>query len=115
MNSYEEFRAAVFKMIDEVGPFYNSEKREVECRKLWERFGLQEYAERLYLLQRDDARGIAEAMGVDLDALEASGQLPDHFWEDVQSVIEHGFESWSEVVRTAIEHALSQGGIQLSD
>lgn len=89
------------------------EPKEVDV--LWESLEMQDVTDLLYNLQRDDARSAAEEIGFDLDALEKSGDLPEHFWEDVQKGVEAGLGCWSEVMQTAVEEALSAGGIERSD
>lgn len=119
IRSYEEFRE---KLADwgrlhlkrtETGVFMGEEAAE----ELWQRLGLEDYVERLYMLCRDDARGIAEnEMGVDLVGLEGSGDLPDEFWATVQKGVEAGLGGcWDEVMRTALEEALLRAGIPIGD
>ena len=109
IRSYEDFT-------EELLLWANVELREKldreEVRKLWEILGMHDLTERLYLLQKDDACGVAEEMGIDLNALEKGGKLPEHFWEDVQKGVESGLGCWSEVLQTALEEALSATGIE---
>ena len=113
MRDFEEFLEAIEALIDEQctdrPPFYwigdspVYPNREEGCRKVWDRLGLQDYVDRVYMLQRDDVRNTARnELGLDLDAID----LPEDFWHDVEKGIESGLSCWSEIVRTAIEEAL---------
>lgn len=118
IRSYEEFRE---KLADwgrlhlkrtETGVFMGEEAAE----DLWQRLDLEDYAERLYMLCRDDARGIAKEMGVNLVALEQRDQLPEQFWATVKKGVEAGLGGcWDEVMRTALEEALLRAGIPIGD
>lgn len=113
MRDYDEFQEAVEALIDEqctdrpsfhwVGDSPLFPDREPACRKLWELLGLQDYVDRVFMLQRDDVRHTAlDEMGLDLDAID----LPEDFWSKVQKGIESGLSCSSVVIRTAIEEAL---------
>ena len=103
-EGYEDFVKAVDDFcLDAFGVIPYREDRQDQYKAFWEKLGLGEYTQRLYIIVRDDVLNQAEEMEIDL----SEHKDDETFWGMVQEYIEEGMElDWYVVVREAIRASL---------
>ena len=77
-----------------------------QMQTLYDRLGLKDYAERVYLLTRDDVFSVMEDNDLCLRCTKED--WPDAFWHDVTKRIEEGMGGcWYDAILAAVEDLLA--------